>query len=65
MSDIEALKSLKASNPNEEAIEDGVDTHSQNTVHARLRANSTVMKAKKILGIPSLDPRHFQHLLIS
>lgn len=49
MSDIEALKSMKASNPNEEAIEDGVDTHSQNTVHARLRANSTVMKAKKIL----------------
>ncbi|KAG9585885.1 pyruvate carboxylase, partial [Aureobasidium melanogenum] len=49
MSDLEALKNLKASNSNDEAIEDGVDTHSQNTVHARLRANSTVMKAKKIL----------------
>ena len=52
MSDIEALKAMKASNPNDEAIEEGVDTHSQNTVHARLRANSTVMKAKKILGMP-------------
>jgi hypothetical protein len=29
MSDIEALKKMKASNPNEEAIEDGVDTHTQ------------------------------------
>lgn len=51
MSNIEALKSLNTSN--DEAIEDGVDTHSQNTVHARLRANSTVMKAKKILGMLS------------
>lgn len=54
MADIEALKRMKASNPNEEAIEEGVDTHTQNTVHARLRANSSVMKAKKILGTPFL-----------
>lgn len=53
MADIEALKRMKASNPTDEAIEDGVDTHTQNTVHARLRANSSVMKAKKILGMPS------------
>lgn len=65
MSDLEALKNPKASSSNDEAIEDGVDTHSQNTVHARLRANSTVMKAKKILGMPSLDPPLSQHLLIS
>lgn len=25
-------------------------THSHNTVHARLRANSSIMQAKKILG---------------
>jgi pyruvate carboxylase len=51
MSDIEALKRTKASGSTEEAIEDGVDTHTQNTVHERLRANSSVMKAKKILGM--------------
>lgn len=55
MSDIEALKAMKASNNTDEAIEDGVDTHTQNTVHARLRANSSVMKAKKILGMPSAE----------
>lgn len=34
---------------NESAIEEG-DTHTTNSVHSRIRANSTIMKAKKILG---------------
>ena len=53
MSDVQESNRVQVPNPNEEAIEDGVDTHSMNTVHARLRANSTVMKAKKLLGIAS------------
>lgn len=50
MSDFAATHNVQTSDSNEEAIEDGVDTHTQNTVHSRLRANSSIMKAKKILG---------------
>ncbi|CAD0059216.1 unnamed protein product [Aureobasidium pullulans] len=49
MSDFAATHNVQTSDSNEEAIEDGVDTHTQNTVHSRLRANSSIMKAKKIL----------------
>jgi pyruvate carboxylase len=56
MSDIQAINKMQPTKAAESAIEDGVDTHTQNTVHARLRANSSVMKAKKILGKPCLLP---------
>lgn len=34
----------------ENAVEDG-DTHAPNSVESRIRTNSTIMQAKKILGM--------------
>lgn len=54
MTDVAATNRLTSDGQDyEEVIDDGHerDTHAPNTVHQRLRANSSIMKAKKILGM--------------
>lgn len=54
MTDVAATNRLMSDGQDyEEVIDEGHerDTHAPNTVHQRLRANSSIMKAKKILGM--------------
>lgn len=52
---------------NDSAIDDTevMDTHMQNTVHQRLRANSSIMKLKKILGMRGVLRRQRSELTAS